>query len=241
MGSQLGDNSSASRVDVALRELRKAIEQRHLVPGEPLRLGALSQRLNMSVQPIREAIRLLEAEGLVERSNNKGSVVAKVSLPEIVDLCAIRTSLEPMMIVMATQRATDEELASIRRAHERLRALIQAGYAKDDLIQASIDWHAMLHAAARSRFLSEFIDQTWAAVRINSSWSGAVADDLVNEHEAILVAMENRDHQAAAAAMQMHLRGNARGHIEGFTGASDAVNPNALAMYEQMLSDMKIV
>lgn len=234
-------NGVTSRVDVALAELRRAIEQRQLVPGEPLRLEALSQRLNMSVQPIREAIRLLEAEGLVERSNNRGSIVAKVPLADIIDLCAIRTIIEPLMVSMATQRASDEELAAIRRAHEELKDLVLRGDRTQDLIQMSIDWHLMIYAAARSRHLSDFVDQVWMAIRINSAWGSSLAADLIEEHEAIIQAMEDRDHVRSAEAMRRHVHDSVSGHIEGFTGESDPGLSSAMAQYETLLMDLGVL
>lgn len=233
-------NGAASRVDVALAELRKAIEQRQLVPGEPLRLEALSQRLNMSVQPIREAIRLLEAEGLVERSNNRGSIVAKVPLVDIIDLCATRTVVEPMMVSMATKRASDEELADIRRAHEELEDSHRRGDTTQDLVQMSIDWHLMIYAAARSRHLSDFVDQVWTAIRINTAWGSSLAQDLMEDHEAIIQAMESRDHVRSAEVMRRHIRDSVSRLIEGFTGESDLSLVSALDQYETLLTDLGV-
>ena len=241
MGRMPSDNASSSRVDVALAELRKAIQQRQLVPGEPLRLEALSQRMNMSVQPIREAIRLLEAEGLIERANNRGSVVAKVPLPDIIDLCAMRTSIEPMMVSMATQRASDDEIAAIRQAHDRLASLVLEVNSTQDLSQMSVDWHLMIYSAARSRHLNTFIERAWTAIRINSAWTTPVEMDLIDDHEAIIVAMEQRDYRAAADAMRRHVHASVHEHIEGFIGESDTSVAKAVVSYQQLLIDLGIV
>lgn len=231
-------NGATSRVDTAVAELRKAIAQRQLLPGEPLRLEALSQRLNMSVQPIREAIRLLEAEGLVERSNNRGSVVAKMSLAEVIDLSAVRTIIEPMLVTMATLRASDEELSAIRKAHEDFRELVVGGNSTEDLIQMSIDWHQMIYDAAQSRHLREFVDQVWTAIRINSAWGSSLAAGLIDEHEEIISAMEARDHARAAEAMRRHVRDSVVGHIDGFTGENLQSLTAAMLNYENLLADL---
>lgn len=230
-------NGATSRVDIAVAELRKAIAQRQLLPGEPLRLEALSQKLNMSVQPIREAIRLLEAEGLVERSNNRGSVVAKMSLAEVIDLSAVRTIIEPMLVAMATLRASDDELSAIRKAHENFRDLVVRGNATEDLIQLSIDWHQMIYGAAQSRHLREFVDQVWTAIRINSAWGSSLAAGLIDEHEEIISAMEARDHARAAGAMRRHVRDSVVGHIDGFTGENHQSLAAAMLSYENLLAD----
>lgn len=240
MTSPPNHNGATSRVDIAVAELRRAIAQRQLLPGEPLRLEALSQRLNMSVQPIREAIRLLEAEGLVERSNNKGSVVAKMSLAEVIDLSAVRTIVEPMLVSMATLRAGDEELSAIRKAHEDFKQLVLSGNATEDLIQLSIDWHQMIYDAARSRHLSEFVIQVWTAIRINSAWGSFLAEGLLDQHEAVISAMEARDPVRAADAMRHHVRDSVLGHVDGFTGESDQSLSASMLRYEALLSDVGV-
>lgn len=227
---------SVSRVDEALAGLRTAIEQRRLMPGEPLRLDALSQELQMSVQPIREAIRLLEAEGVVERSNNRGAVVAKVSLDEIIDLCVIRTLVEPIMTSLATLRATEADLNEIRTAHEELRALVESGKPTSQIIQQTIDWHLLIYRAARSRYFSDFVERVWTAIRINSAWRNAHAADLITEHENIIGAMEARKAEEAAEAMRVHVRESVIGHIEGFSGQNDPTFGDALAHYEDLVS-----
>jgi DNA-binding GntR family transcriptional regulator len=228
--------SAVSRVDEALARLRAAIEQRRLMPGEPLRLDALSQELQMSVQPIREAIRLLEAEGVVVRSNNRGAVVAKVSLDEIIDLCVIRTLIEPIMTSLATLRATPADLAEIRAAHEELCELVGAGTPTSQLIQLTIDWHLLVYRAARSRYFNDFVERVWTAIRINSAWRAAHLTNLLDEHEAILVAMEAGQAQAAAEAMRAHVRENVIGHLEGFVGRDDPSVGDAMAHYEHLIS-----
>jgi DNA-binding GntR family transcriptional regulator len=222
-------------VDEALAGLRAAIEQRRLMPGESLRLDALSQELRMSVQPIREAIRLLEAEGVVERSNNRGAVVAKVSLDEIIDLCVIRTLIEPIMTGLATLRATEEDLAEIRAAHEDLREQVQTGDLTNEVVQKTIDWHLLIYRSARSRYFSDFVERVWTAIRINSAWRNAHVVDLVAEHEAVIAAMEARDDAAAADAMRVHVRESVIGHLEGFSGRNDPSLGDALARYEELL------
>jgi DNA-binding GntR family transcriptional regulator len=230
--------SAVSRVDEALAALRAAIEQRRLMPGEPLRLDALSHELQMSVQPIREAIRLLEAEGVVERSNNRGAVVAKVGLDEIIDLCCIRTLIEPTLTSLATLRATEAEVREIRAAHEHLRALLESSQPTNHIIQLTIDWHVMIYNAARSRYFSDFVERVWTAIRINSAWRSSHAANLVVEHEAILEGMEARDDQAAAAAMRAHVQESVVGHIEGYFGTNDPSTGSALARYEGLMRHM---
>lgn len=230
--------SGASRVDEALAQLRRRIEQRKLMPGEALRLDALGQELQMSVQPIREALRLLESEGLVERSINRGVVVAKVSLEQVIELSCIRTIIEPIMVSLATVRATTADLSAIRASHEEIRQLIQEEAPWDEIIPRTIEWHLQVYAAARSRYLSDFVARIWTAVRINSAWRNSHAVDTVLEHERLLTAMEARDPAGAARAMRLHVRESVIGHLEGFSGESNTLLANAIATYDAMLEQI---
>jgi DNA-binding GntR family transcriptional regulator len=227
-----------SRVDEALVQLRRRIEQRQLMPGEALRLDALSQDLDMSVQPIREALRLLESEGLVERSNNRGVVVAKVSLEQVIELSCLRTIFEPIMVSLATVRATPEDLVAIRRSHEHIRSLIQQGTSWEEIIPLTIEWHLQVYAAARSSYLSDFLTRVWTAIRINSAWRNSHAADTVIEHERVLSAMEARDAAEAARAMREHVRESVIGHLEGFSGASNPMLASAIATYDALLGQI---
>lgn len=227
-----------SRVDEALVQLRTRIEQRELMPGEALRLDALSQELQMSVQPIREALRLLESEGLVERSINRGVVVAKVSLEQIIELSCLRTIIEPIMVSLATVRASAEELAAIRATHEHIQELAKQEERWEEIIPLTIDWHLQVYAAAGSRYLSDFVTRIWTAIRINSAWRNSHAVDTMLEHEAIVAAMEARDPVAAAAAMREHVRESVIGHLEGFSGATNPLLANAIATYDALLGQI---
>lgn len=224
-----------SRVDEALAELRSRIEKRKLMPGEALRLDALSQELQMSVQPIREALRLLESEGLVERSINRGVVVAKVSLEQIIELSCLRTIIEPIVVSLATVRATADDLAAIRLSHRHIDEMMASGASWEDIIPLTIDWHLQIYRAARSPFLSDFIERIWTAVRINSAWRNSHAADTMPEHEAILLAMEARDAPRASAAMRAHVRESVLGHLEGFSGEGDPMVANAIATFDDLL------
>lgn len=66
----------------------------------------------------------------------------------------------------------------------------------------------------------------------------SLSAQLIEEHEAIIVAMERRDHRTAAAPMHRHVRESVKGHIEGFTGESDLGLANAMHNYQQFLDDL---
>jgi len=235
------ENSSdyGSRVDEAFHALRLAIEERRLLPGEALRLNALSKELNMSITPVREAIRLLESEGLVERFPHRGAIVSKVSDTDVVELSLIRTIVEPLAVSLATIRATDEELRGIREAHELLALRIQDGDRPTEMARLVSDWHLAIYETAHSRYLTDFIGLLWSAIRINSLWHPRRADHSIEEHDRILEAMERRRPHEAADAMRDHLISGVAFHLAGREVDGYGPGTDALKDYEELLSKIR--
>lgn len=96
--------------DVVFNTLRQAILRGELKPGERLMEIALSQRLGVSRTPVREAIRMLEQEGLVIMIPRKGAQVAEISEKDLKDVLEVRLGLEELAVRIACQRITEEEL-----------------------------------------------------------------------------------------------------------------------------------
>ena len=102
--------------DVVFNTLRQAILRGELKPGERLMEIALSQRLGVSRTPVREAIRMLEQEGLVIMIPRKGAQVAEISEKDLKDVLEVRLGLEELAVRIACQRITEEELEELERA-----------------------------------------------------------------------------------------------------------------------------
>ena len=95
--------------EAALDELREAIVLGELVPGTPLRLEDLAASLWMSISPIREAVRQLEALGLAEHVPHHGAKVVAIDVDELRDLFEVRLTLETMAVRRAAERFTEED------------------------------------------------------------------------------------------------------------------------------------
>src|SRR5207247_9710901 len=95
--------------EAALERLREAIIMGELTPGTPLRLEDLAASLGMSISPIREAVRQLEALGLAEHVPHHGAKVVAIDVEELRDLFQVRLALETIAVRRAAQRFTDED------------------------------------------------------------------------------------------------------------------------------------
>ncbi|WP_455035748.1 GntR family transcriptional regulator, partial [Lachnoanaerobaculum gingivalis] len=104
--------------DVVFKTLRQAILRGELQPGERLMEIALSKKLGVSRTPIREAIRMLELEGLVLMIPRKGAEVAGITEKNLRDTLEVRRALEELAIELSCTKITDEELNELEQAEE---------------------------------------------------------------------------------------------------------------------------
>lgn len=191
----------------AYGELHDAILSGELAPGERLRIEQLAARLGMSPMPIREAIRRLDAAGLVELSPHKTTRVTELSLDDLRDVYEARLALEPLAVQRAAARFGPEAGAAASASLARYVAAYEAGDAS--AIWAShTDFHFALYREAGSRWLLRLITPLWESSERYRRASPAVQRSLSQrqaEHEAILEACVQRDAERAAIEMWNHL------------------------------------
>ena len=192
--------------EVAVR-LRQRIVEGQLAPGAKLNERELSELLNVSRTPLREALKMLAAEGLVELLPNRGAVVAQMSAQDVADTFEVIAGLEGQSGELAAQRITDAELAEIRALHFEM----MAAFTRRDLptyyrINAQI--HTLINAAARNPVLA----QTWRNVnarlqtlRFRSNFDEAKWKRAVKEHERMVELLGARDAAGLRALLIEHL------------------------------------
>ena len=122
----LQDSGAGTTADAAYQALRQGILRGDLAPGERLRSDALANDLRVSRTPVREALRKLEAEGLVERSGS-GLIVREFSEKDLTELFYVREALEGMAARLAAENATPREIAEIRELLDDMEAVRQRG------------------------------------------------------------------------------------------------------------------
>lgn len=212
--SPAGAARSLTKTDAAFLTLRAAIEDGRLRPGERLTLPRLRDELEMSPTPIREAIRMLQAEGLVEHRPHHGVVVATYTASSVEEIYRLRVVLEPMATQLAVERATDEQVAALRALHEELTRAVRGKGRQPDAAALNAEWHGTLYAACESRYLQEFIARLWAAVPMRAVWSTRRGEESIAQHAAIMDAVERRDATQAAELMREHTAFGARSTTE---------------------------
>ena len=187
--------------------LRQRIVEGHLSPGAKLNERELSELLQVSRTPLREAIKMLAAEGLVELLPNRGAVVAQMSEQDVVDTFEVIANLEGQSGELAAQRITDAQLSEIRALHyEMLAAFTRRDLPTYYRLNALI--HSQLNAAAANRVLT----QTWTnvnarlqALRFRSNFDEAKWKRAMKEHERMIELLAARDSAGLRELMITHL------------------------------------
>jgi len=193
--------------EAALERLREAIIMGELTPGTPLRLEDLARRLGMSISPIREAVRQLEALGLAEHVPHHGAKVMRLDVEELRELFSIRLALEGMAVRRA---ATVFERSDEESARTHLTAYDDARHRGD--IRAAIHAHGAFHfalyEAARSSWLVRLIRPAWDSCeryRPVLLAEGSVQDRHEELDVELLDACVAHDADRAAQALHDHL------------------------------------
>lgn len=194
----------AERVATRLRDL---IVQDELKPGERIRERELAERLAVSRTPLREALKGLAAEGLVELSPNRGATVADPTLREIRDLLEVLGGIEGLAGELAATRAGNEELAEIRALHHEM----LAAYARKDRLayfKVNQAIHGAVVAASANSALQDVhrrLNARLYRVRYRSNLRNTRWHTAIEEHDSMLEALETRDAKRLAAIMRAHL------------------------------------
>jgi DNA-binding GntR family transcriptional regulator len=156
-------HESRTMAEAVAQRLKLLIVDGQLPPGTPLRLSHVSERLGVSVMPVREALRLLESERLVQIVPRRGAVVTELSVEDAEETYAVRIALEALAARRAAEKLTDQDLAELREAFDQLTAAQSSG----DLhafIEADQVFHSRLYqASGRERLIrniSELVDRS---------------------------------------------------------------------------------
>lgn len=185
--------------------LREEIRNGVLKPGSRLTETELAQRLAISRTPVREAIRRLESEGLVDHQPRIGAVVRKLEYPEVMELYEMRTVLEATAARLAARAASPMELEDLVSINTEMAA---ADAPPKRLVELNRLFHARLMDAARNRFLLRSmasVESTMLILGPSSMESPDRAREAVQEHGAVLDAIAAHDGAAAEAAMRLHM------------------------------------
>jgi DNA-binding GntR family transcriptional regulator len=201
-------NVFSSKSDVAYHELRRLILTGALPAGSRLAQYELADNLGMSITPLREAIRRLSSEGLIELDNHKDARVATISAPEARQLFEVRLALDPAAVELAAQRRTDDDITRMRATVARLLPVTRQW--GEDALVAHREFHRALYLASHNDMLIKLLDDLWdksdryrrLGLELPAGAEPRTID--LNEHHQILDLVVARDDAAAGALTRRH-------------------------------------
>ena len=192
----------------AVAAIREMIVDGELEPGSRIPEKALCEKFGISRTPLREALKILSAEGHVVLLPNRGARVVQLTLREVAELYEVTGALEALGGELACERITPEEIAAIQRDHEQMTACFREEDMRGYYIH-NRRIHEQIMAASRNSELSAIYASVNARVRRarfvvsmpRERWTEAMA-----EHEGILNALIRRDGPTLARILKTHLK-----------------------------------
>jgi DNA-binding GntR family transcriptional regulator len=182
--------------------LRELIITGELEAGAPLRQRDLAARFGVSPTPVREALRRLEAEGLVVHDLHRGATVVQAGAGAAEEAYQLRGVLESLAAGTAAERATPDDLAELNALHAQFAA---SSPEDPELSEANRRFHFRIYEAARSPILLALLRLLWQTL-IHQPVPARPREDLVREHAKILKALERGDPKAAERATREHVQ-----------------------------------
>ena len=193
--------------DVVFHTLREAILRGDLVPGERLMELQLASKLGVSRTPIREAIRMLEQEGLAITIPRKGAIVAGMTEKDMQDVLEIREALEELSVQVACDKITEEEIAELQKNMKNFEHALKSGDLKK-LAQADVEFHDVIYRATDNPKLISMLNnlrEQMYRYRVEYLKNPQNHEQLLKEHEAIYKGIVEKDKDAVTEMIRKHI------------------------------------
>ncbi|GGG25780.1 transcriptional regulator [Rhodococcoides trifolii] len=208
----VAQNVFSSKGDVAYAQLRSWILLGTLPAGSRLAQYELAERLDMSITPLREAVRRLSSEGLMELDSHKNVRIAPMSATEARQLFEVRLSLDPSAVELAAQRRTDRDISAMRDAAQRLVPVTRSW--GEEGLTAHREFHRTLYLASHNDVLIHLLEDLWDKSdryrRVGLELPPGAEPRTIDfdQHFDILECVVAGDGSAAADLMRRHIRGS---------------------------------
>ena len=193
--------------DVVFNTLREAILRGDLVAGERLMELQLAAKLGVSRTPIREAIRMLEQEGLAITIPRKGAIVAGMTEKDMQDVLEIREALEELSVQVACDKITEEEIAKLQKNMKNFEHSLKSGDLKK-MAQADVEFHDVIYQATDNPKLINMLNnlrEQMYRYRVEYLKNPQNHEQLLREHEAIYKGIVEKDKDAVTNMIRKHI------------------------------------
>jgi DNA-binding GntR family transcriptional regulator len=206
--------------------LRDGIIAGRFEAGSPLRLATLAEQLGVSTTPVREALTILERQGLVTSQMNRGFRVATITPREIQAIYSVHAHMSELLAETATRRLSEDDLDELEQLDEEMRAATARGDAAT-AADLNHEFHRRINLRAGLPILVRYLSETtpFVARRVDPDIPGW-ADQRLEGHHAIIEAMRRRNGARAGELMGQHIRRSGE-LARAFAESGEASTPTA--------------
>lgn len=204
---ELNMNAYLPLRDVVFNTLREAILKGELKPGERLMELQLASKLGVSRTPIREAIRMLELEGLTVTVPRKGAEVARMTEKDMEDVLQIRKALDELAVGLACDNIEETDLEKLQVALENFEASTR-GHDVKKIAQADVEFHDVIYQAANNPKLVNMLNnlrEQMYRYRVEYLKNETIYPTLIREHEEIFDCLKRKDRAGVIRVMSYHV------------------------------------
>jgi DNA-binding GntR family transcriptional regulator len=210
-----GLDNAAPRVslgDVVAERLRQAIINDDLTPGQHLREEEISEMLDVSRGPVRDAFILLEREGLVQLSRHRGAKVVELSAIDLGEVYSLRSAIEELAVRLAIRRHEPHDIEALEASVAEMRSALKRKdkFTGQEAARLDVEFHDAIFRAAHH----ERLYASWSSIRMQVYWflrqrniaSSDWRTNTVAGHESILGLITSGQEEAAATQVHTHIR-----------------------------------
>jgi len=192
----------------AVHEIRELIISGDLKPGDRLLEHDLCEKFGISRTPLREALKILEKEGLVDLRRNRGALVSEMSPDEVTELFEFVSNIERVAVELAIERMEPKHLRRLQNMHDKMIRLYREGQRRE-CFQTDYEIHTFIVSLAGNSILAETHNGLMARTRRGrymSLFSQVRWDEAMEEHEQIMAAINRHDIKIAGDVMRRHVK-----------------------------------
>lgn len=191
----------------AVHELREMIIGGKLQPGDRLVESELCELFDISRTPLREAIKVLDKEGLIDLRPNRGARVSEISPVELTELFEFVSNLERIAVELAIERMEDKSLSRLRKMHDKMITLFKRDQRRE-CFQMDFELHNYIVSLSGNSILQETHQNLMTRTRRGrymALFSQVRWDEAMAEHEDLMEAIERKDSDLAGKLMRSHV------------------------------------